>query len=235
MYYKYEIHCHTKQASRCGESLSGDMVRAYHDKGYSGLVITDHFAMGNTGVPRKWPWERRMNTYYDAYLEARAVGEQLGMDILFGIEYGCGDGREILTYGIDLDFLLQYPDLDTVDIEEYARRVRACGGCLIQAHPFRSAPYIKPNIGPFTEILDGVEVFNWKNTDAENRKALGYAIKQNMIKTSGADIHNVSDKSLGQAGMAFPYRIENSKMLIEALKNREGRLIISGEVRWLDY
>ena len=46
--YKYETHLHTSETSACAVSSAGDMVRAYADAGYTGIVVTDHFFNGNT-------------------------------------------------------------------------------------------------------------------------------------------------------------------------------------------
>ena len=41
MYY-YELHMHTSDTSRCGRSPAADMVAAYKQKGFTGVVATDH-------------------------------------------------------------------------------------------------------------------------------------------------------------------------------------------------
>ena len=37
MYY-YELHMHTSDTSRCGKSPAADMVAAYKQKGFTGVV-----------------------------------------------------------------------------------------------------------------------------------------------------------------------------------------------------
>ena len=39
--YCYELHLHTAETSRCGKSSARDMIRAYCDKGFSGVVVTE--------------------------------------------------------------------------------------------------------------------------------------------------------------------------------------------------
>ena len=104
MLYRYETHCHSAQCSACAHSLSQDLVRAYREAGYAGLVLTDHFIFGNTCVDRTLPWDARMKAYYQAYLDANAAAEELDFDVIFGIEHAYGDGKEVLIYGIDLPF-----------------------------------------------------------------------------------------------------------------------------------
>ena len=42
MNYKYELHCHTKEVSRCGAVPAAEIVKMYKENGYDGIVITDH-------------------------------------------------------------------------------------------------------------------------------------------------------------------------------------------------
>ena len=46
--YIYETHLHTSEGSACGHAKAVDIVHAYKDAGYTGIIITDHFFYGNT-------------------------------------------------------------------------------------------------------------------------------------------------------------------------------------------
>ena len=96
MWYRYETHMHSREGSACGKDSAADMVRAYHAAGYAGAVLTDHFIWGNTAIPRDLPWEERMQGYYDAYLSAKPLADELDFDLLFGIEHFYGIWKEIL-------------------------------------------------------------------------------------------------------------------------------------------
>jgi predicted metal-dependent phosphoesterase TrpH len=146
MMYKYETHCHSSQCSRCGRSTSQELVKAYYEAGYAGLVLTDHFIFGNTAVPRDLPWETRMQCYYDAYLDACKAAEGLDFDVIFGIEHAYGDGKEVLIYGIDLSFLLSNPDIPELTLDELVDRVHAYGGIVVQAHPYRDRSYVNMSV-----------------------------------------------------------------------------------------
>ena len=41
MEYKYEIHCHTKEVSRCAQISVEKLIEKYKEAGYSGIVLTD--------------------------------------------------------------------------------------------------------------------------------------------------------------------------------------------------
>ncbi len=225
MNFRYETHCHCAQCSACAQSSSAELVAAYHAAGYAGLVLTDHFVLGNTAVDRATPWEVQMQRYYDAFLEAKAAAQGLDFDVLFGIEHACG-GNEFLCYGIDLDFLLANPDIPALGLEEFVRRVHDYGGIVIQAHPYRWAPAGTPLR---LDILDGLEVYNASNHPDANRNAQA-AVREGLILTSGGDIHRRDDPRIGLAGIELPHRVCDSRQLADALKQISHRLLADGHV-----
>ena len=213
MMYKYETHCHSSQCSRCGRSTSQELVKAYFEAGYAGLVLTDHFIFGNTAVPRDLPWETRMQCYYDAYLDARKAAEGLDFDVIFGIEHAYGDGKEVLIYGIDLPFLLSNPDIPELTLDELVARVHAYGGIVVQAHPYRERSYVNMSVGPRADIVDGIEVYNVYNKPGEDKKALALSAQKDYILTCGGDIHTAADPNIGSAGILLPHRVHDKKNL----------------------
>ena len=227
MFYKYELHVHDKLCSACAHNTPEEMVDAYRRAGYSGMCFTNHFLRGNTAVDRSLPWEQKMRAYWDAYQRAAKHAEGTDFSVFFGIEHNYGDGKEVLTYGIDLDFLLAHPDIEWYSLDDYAAAVHAAGGFLSQAHPFREARYINPDVLPRPECLDAVEGFNWFNTPAQNARAVQFAKAHNLYRTSGGDVHDKNEAAIGQAGMAFPYKITSGKMLAEALFRHDGRCIVN--------
>ena len=40
---KYELHAHTSECDLVAKLSGAELVRAYADRGYSGMVITDHY------------------------------------------------------------------------------------------------------------------------------------------------------------------------------------------------
>lgn len=224
MSYLYETHCHCAQCSRCAHSSSAELVRAYHAAGYAGLVLTDHFVTGNTAVDRTAPWSEQMHRYYDAFLEAKRVGESLDFDVIFGIEHAC-EGFEFLCYGIDLDFLLANPEIPELPLEEFVERVHDAGGLVIQAHPFRYAPAGTPlPLG----ILDGLEVYNAANHAEGNQNALAVA-PLDKIRTSGGDIHIANDARIGKAGVRLPHRVKDTHAFAAALRSMEHIILLDGK------
>lgn len=228
--YRYETHCHTNWCSRCAHNEPEEMARAYWEKGYAGMVITDHFLLGNSAVDKSLPWEDKVRRYYAAYEAAKRWGDQHDFHVLFGLEHQYGAGKEVLTYGVDLPFLLAHPDLHLYPLDGFVRAVHQAGGVVSMAHPYRHAGYIDPKVLPRPECLDGAEVYNAFNTPEENRDALDLARKNGLFFTSGGDVHSIREKELGTAGIALNAPIREGRELVQVLKSRDYRLIVNGKV-----
>lgn len=230
--YLYETHVHSLNGSACAKCTPKQLVCAYKKAGYTGFILTDHFVRGNTSVPRDLDWNTRMHMYYDAYLEAKEEGDKLDFDVFFGIEHHYAKGKEILIYGIDLDFLLVHPELNTARIETYAELVHDAGGILVHAHPHRIRDYIDPDFEPRYDVCDGLEVYNAGDIDEINELALQDAIALNKLMTSGGDVHQVENElKLGKAGIGFERRLKDSADFVHAIKNGEGHIMFNGEMR----
>lgn len=229
MEYRYETHCHSAQCSACSKSSAQTLVYAYHKAGYAGLVLTDHFIHGNTAVPRDLPWDQQMKRYYDAYLDARAVADPLDFDVIFGIEHAYGDGKEVLIYGVELDFLLANPDIPQLSLDELVERVHEAGGIVIQAHPYRDRYYVNMAVGPRTDIVDGIEVYNACNAPGEDVQTLPLLAQKDFIMTSGGDIHHDVDHRIGCAGVVLSRRVSSSREFANALKERRHGLLVKGQ------
>lgn len=216
--FLYETHCHCSDCSLCAKHTSREMVRAYYALGYAGLVMTDHFVTGNSAVDPSLPWEERMRRYYQAYEDACDEAKNLDFDVIFGIEHFYGDGKEVLVYGIDLDFLLDNPDLDRISLEEFRDRVHAVGGILIHAHPYRRRGYINMDVAPRLDLVDGIEVYNaGDRAEDGDRLALTVARLTGCLMTSGSDFHRVNSVNFAKAGIVFSRRVRDSLDFVDAL------------------
>ena len=124
--FKYEMHCH----SRC--SGGGDdivnYIEALRKKGFSGMVITNHFFRGDTKVDRTLNWAEFIDAYREDYEKGKKIAKLYDFDLLFGIEEHIGDGREVLVYGITPDFLYTHPEIKRADINDFVALVHKAGG-----------------------------------------------------------------------------------------------------------
>lgn len=228
--FRYETHCHTNWCSACAHNSPEEMAQAYYQAGYAGMVLTDHFLRGNTAVDRSLPWEEKMKRYYAAFEAARNWGASRGFQVLFGLEHHYGHGKEVLTYGIDLPFLLEHLNLHLYPLKEYAKFVHEAGGFLSMAHPFRHASYIDPDVKPQPAYLDGAEIFNFYNTGEENKQAAEFAEKHGLLPTSGGDEHSIQGASIGKSGIALKAPVSTGKELVDVLRSGNYRLVINGTI-----
>lgn len=233
MFYKYETHLHTSEVSKCGASTAAEMVRAHKEAGYSGVVVTDHFINGNSGVPRHLSWQEQMEYYARGYEAAKVEGDKLGLDVFFGLEYTNNPyGDDYLIYNINKEFLLNHPYHTELPLEEYFKLVHEHGGFIIHAHPYRTADYILYDPDPKVDLIDGVEVVNGGSDTAHNHNYKAWELARanpHLIRITGTDIHHIQDA--GTAGIAFEYPIKSMQHLVEALKAGHAYLIIDGKVR----
>ena len=219
------MHQHTALASACAYETPEEVVRGLKQKGFAGMVITDHFYHGNTAVRRHQAWEDFVRPYEEAYERACREAEKWDFDVLFGIEEGVGGGKEVLLYGITPAFLYEHPELRDARLPEISALVRAAGGVVVQAHPFRVRDYI---VAPWEELpaehLDGVEVYNACNDALSNTRAQMFADKCGLIAVAGSDAH--TPPSLGHAGIASETRIRTEAELVTVLRDGAYELYI---------
>lgn len=186
--FRWETHCHTAEGSACGRASGADMARACRAAGYDGMIVTDHFYNGNTAPDRSLPWEEWVRQFCLGYLHAKEAGKQIGLTVCFGWEYSW-EGTDFLTYGLSPEWLVQHPETVTVTPAQYLKLIRAAGGCLVQAHPFRKANYIAL-VKLIPDDVDAAEVWNAGNLDPEsNDRAQRYADCFSLRAVSGSDAH----------------------------------------------
>lgn len=222
--FKYEMHLHNSGCSGCGKNTVQEMIDSAREKGYSGIVFTNHFFRGNTGIDRTLPWADFVGEYKKSYIEAREYAEPLDFDVLFGIEEGYGGGKEALIYGLSPEVFAAAPKFAKMSIREMAEFVRQSGGIIVCAHPYRNRSYItNPDIDPDPTCFDGIEVYNAHNSFEENARAYAFAQKHGLIMISGGD-HHIAER-LGGSGLDFQTRIKNNEQLVAALRSGDYELI----------
>lgn len=218
--YKYETHLHTSQGSACARSTGREMAIAHKNAGYQGIIVTDHFFYGNTAPDRNLPWDEWVSKFCMGYREAKATGDEIGLDVFFGWESGY-NGTEFLIYGLDEEWLMNHPQIRDASVEEQFRLVHDGGGIVIHAHPFREAPYI-PEIRLYPDFVDGIEVYNASNVTKHlspeyNDKAFEYAAKYSFPITSGSDVHSID--VIG-SGLLFDRKLNTINDFIQEVLNK---------------
>lgn len=228
--FRYDTHVHTEETSDCGKVKGREVARLYKKAGYQGVVITDHYCAeffgGLSGLflGHHISWEEKVERFLTGYREALAEGESLGLQVFLGMELRFLDSpNDYLVYGIDEDFLREYPELYKLNLREFYNLLRARKSpkssdqpdqpdiLIYQAHPFR------PEMTPADpSLLDGVEVFNGNpRHDSRNDLAYSYAKKHRLRMISGSDFHQVVD--LARGGIILPKKVNSVKEFVLAL------------------
>lgn len=222
--YKYDVHTHTAEVSACGQVVARDLVKSYKDKGYDGIVITDHYYLDYFEGLGENSWEDKVKSYLSGYYEAREAGYKYNIDVFLGMELRFTEEwpNDFLIYGIDEDFLLDNPKLYEYNLEKFTRLKEEYDILIYQAHPYRGKCSVAPS-----DQLDGVEVYNGHpRHDSRNHLALEFATSNDLLMLSGSDAHMAED--VGRGGILSKDRIRDSRHMVEVLRNiREQNLIRS--------
>lgn len=221
---KYEMHVHTAECDICAHVAAKDIVRMYQQKGYSGLVITDHyFAMS-------FDWfadDLTEGTHYEfvdrwlrGYREAKKEGDKIGMTVLLGAEVRL-DGPNIndyLIYGIDEDFLFRVPYLNRLSSLQELISVLPENACVVQAHPFRDNMTVQN-----PDLLFGIEVNNGGTEPFRNDLAKTFAEHYKKPMLSGSDFHHADH--LARGGIITDTDIRSIQDLVRVLRSGNYELI----------
>lgn len=184
---KFDMHCHTKEGSLDGKIRLEEYVSILKEKGFHGMLITDH------------------NSYnaYRYYKKHRHEDLYQNFTILKGIEYDTIDAGHILVI-MPETVKLPLLELRGLPVSMLIELVHRFGGILGPAHPcgekylsitntkrFRNHPDI---ISQF----DFIETFNACETPASNHLAAELAATYHLPGFGGSDAHKCEC-----AGMAY--------------------------------
>lgn len=218
MGYLYETHLHTCEGSKCGRLHGEDYISYLIDRGYSGLIVTDHFFNGNTSVDSGLSWEERVSIYCSGYERALRASEGTDFTVMFGVEFNFIKD-EYLLYGIDKQWLLDNECIMKMTRHELFDAVHKAGGIMVQAHPFRERDYLS-SIKLSPDTADCIEVYNAANSANMNALAFEYCVRLGLPMTSGSDIHDYRPGAMG--GMLFEKKINSIEDYINAVMSRAG-------------
>ncbi len=222
-----DMHVHTKIASPCGRNEPSDIVRMYKEKGYDGIVVTDHFIDHCMRDYYGLDYNDYCDLHRSAYEKTKAEGDKIGLTVLYGAELrlrATGE-NDYLVYGMTTDFFKANPDIFDWSVERLKDECETGGFVFYQAHPFRTGMTVS---NPFN--LYGIEVYNGKVSPKDcdvNRNILAdiFADKYELHKIAGSDCHGKND--LGTAGIFIYKDIRTENELVGVLKNDEYRIFHS--------
>lgn len=224
--YKYEMHCHTSEVSRCAKATAEEQVNFYKSIGYDGIVITNHFLPACIHDPNA-PWREQVDSYLLGYRLAREAGKRVGLDIFFGWEYNdpACRGTDLLTYGLDPEWLYDHPEILCMPLAKYANYIREAGAYVVHAHPLR----LRSSIGMIRLLpdrVDAVEVINANISDVFNERAERYAAEYGLARSVGSDNHTAARVKRIAAFMTEK-KAEDIHGLIDAIRNQNAKFEVT--------
>lgn len=188
--YKYETHLHTFPVSRCARVSVEENLKFYKKLEYDGVFITNHFLDGNINIDRERPYKEKIEFYFSDYEKGLEIGKKLGIKVFCGVEISYG-GTDFLIYGLDKQWFLAHPEIMQMKKRDELALMMESGALIIQAHPYREAPYID-HIRLFPRSVHGVEVINSSQSEEPNKLAKIYAEHYGLLKFAGSDNHTGS-------------------------------------------
>jgi len=214
-----ETHLHTSPPSACSDTRGRDYIPRYIDAGYDAIIITDHFWGGNCGIDRSLPWKDFVAGFCSGYEDALNEGLKRGFPVFFGWEETF-EGDDYLVYGLDKQWLLNHPEVTHWSRRDQFEQVRAAGGCVVQAHPFRAASYIHTiHLAP--ELCDGIEIVNMGNQQPWNQLAIRYASLLGLPVTAGSDNHHADRMTPDKlAGVILDQPLTSIHDYVSILRNK---------------
>lgn len=230
MIYKTELHCHTREVSKCAHAPAEDMVDFYVSRGYTSLVVTNHlspksFKNSRFGDLSGCGWDRKIDLFVNGYERVRELaGDRL--NVLLGCELrSVLNNNDYLIYGVTEEFLRSVPEIMEWKIKDISAAVRASGALLVQAHPFRNGMAVTD-----PALLDGLEIFNG-NLGHGNRNEIArmWAEKFGLIPTAGGDCHSAKPE-IGTSGILTDVPVTSNEQLLEILRGRNYELIRYGDL-----
>jgi len=237
--YKYEMHVHAKDVSPCGGMTAEELVDIYVERGYTGVVLTDHW---DEGVAAKKeiinkPIEEWADFYLNGYYHLKEAAEGK-LDIFCGMEVSC-QGNHFLVYNVTREFIIDLgKKIQTQPLTDVIKKAHDHNCLIFQSHPYRRwLTLIPPEMfrreweEPQRNKLDGIEALNYGSADSyTNDVALAWSEKYGIRNISGSDNHNPGGCPWG--GIFLENKIKTSEELIEILKNGNYALSCLGEYVW---
>ncbi len=203
---KLDMHCHTKEGSLDGKITVADTIRTLRDKGYQGMLITDHNSY-------------KAYRYYEKNIKGKEFEDFV---VLKGIEYDTIDAGHIIVVmptGVKLPLL----ELRGLPVSLLIDIVHHFGGILGPAHPcgekYLSLMNTKQGKKSRTLVsrFDFIETYNACESPESNRAALELAARFDKPGTGGSDSHRENCTGFGYT--LIDADIRNETDLIHAIRS----------------
>ena len=218
MQFTTELHIHTSDVSKCSHVSPEEMVELYIQKGYSTIVITNHYSEFNFTRLGISSWDERNEVFISAYKNSKKAAKGR-ISVLFGMEYRSNHSpNDYLIYGMTEEFIRTHccddeHNILSMHLKDLTKLVHDNNMLFFQAHPFRDGMKI---VNP--SYLDGIEAYNCHpRHDSRNDIAENWAKKYNMLVCGGSDCHEKDEEA--QVALLSDAIITDNDKLLNVLKN----------------
>lgn len=216
--FKTEAHMHTYPVSSCSKLSPVEQVRLFKETGYDTIIVSDHFSPHHfKKLGEHLTFAEKVDKLCDAYLEAKAEGDRIGLTVLFSVELSFHKNHYLL-YGVTREFLKLREDIFDIDIDELYAHLKAHGVTIIQAHSHRAEKCV-----PHPHHVDGFEINCCLRKDNYNERTMQVAKEYGLPLTIGSDCHRPED--VGVSATLSEEKIESIEQYLELM--RTGKLILS--------
>ena len=128
--YRIELHAHTSPCSGCSHLTPEELVALYGEKGYDGVVLTNHFEPGKLSLGKNEAVAVQMQDYE----KAKAAARQYGMQVYLGVELRFSENiNDYLIYGVNEALLGTFYDYISTDVRTFRREVALPESVFLQA------------------------------------------------------------------------------------------------------
>ncbi len=203
---KFDMHCHTREGSLDGKVPVEEYARALQEKGFDGMLVTDHNSYNGY---RAWKGLKEENTD--------------GFVVLKGIEYDTVDAGHILVI-MPEDVNLRILELRGLPVRFLIEIVHRHGGILGPAHPCGEKYLSILNTGKYRNRLavmdkfDFLEGFNACEPGDSNRRAREIADGFGLPAFGGSDAHK--EDCIGLGYTIFPEEVACESDLIGLVRRK---------------
>ena len=189
-------------------------------RGFTGIVITDHLHneyLSRTDATHNW--DDVVDRYMTGYRAAKARGDQVGLEVLFGAELRFPENdNDYLVYGIDEAWLRRNPYVCGMSHSAFFAKFHT-EVLIIHAHPYRDG-----NTEVFEDSVHGSEIINGNpRHENGNEQALELCRRHRAFyRLAGSDTHQAGDEA--RAGVLLPQRVRDSYAYKHLIETRQFRL-----------
>lgn len=226
------MHLHTKGNSVCAKETPKDIIDAYKNAGYDGIVCTNHFSkfIYYKYFAQYKTEQEKVNAILNGFYKLKEIGAENGIDVFFGLELAIlrddyhnvfrRKCEELLVYGItDEEFRRYNVRLAEMNYKQLYEFANKHNWIIAQAHPYRARTKLAN-----PKYLHAMEVYNGHPGHYDrNELAKERGEQYRLIPVAGSDFHNLGGEG---TGLMFDTKVNDEQNLVQLLKNTSPKIFM---------